>query len=335
MASISPYKDGYRAQVAILGIRDSKVFRTKREAIAWASAREAEIRAESDKLPGDKFTLRDALRKYGETVSPTKDGSVKERIRLEAFENILPVDMPISKVTPDVLGEWRDTRLKVVKPGTVIRDFSLLSNVFEVARREWRWIRENPITDVRRPEAPDHRDIVITWSQIRAMLKAMGYTRGKVRSVKHAVACCFLLALRTGIRAGEICNLPWELVFQDFARVGTSAGGRKTGRRDVPLTPQARRVIEQFRGWDDEFVVGIKVSTLDAMFRKYRDRIGLSGFTFHDTRHTAATWIAQRLHILDLCKMFGWKNPKRAMVYYNPTASDISKRLSSRRGRDQ
>ena len=63
------------------------------------------------------------------------------------------------------------------------------------------------------------------------------------------------------------------------------------------------------------------------MFRKYRIRAGLSGFVLHDSRHTAATWIAQKLHVLDLCKMFGWSNPKRAMVYYNPAAGDIAKRL--------
>ncbi|MFI8143290.1 integrase, partial [Acinetobacter baumannii] len=51
-------------------------------------------------------------------------------------------------------------------------------------------------------------------------------------------------------------------------------------------------------------------------------------FTFHDTRHTAATRIAPKLPLLDLCKMFGWTDPKRAMVYYNPTSSQIAARLS-------
>lgn len=58
-----------------------------------------------------------------------------------------------------------------------------------------------------------------------------------------------------------------------------------------------------------------------------RDRAGLSGFVFHDTRHTAATWMAQKLHVLELCKVFGWKNPAQAMTYYNPKASDIATRM--------
>ncbi|HZZ11382.1 MAG TPA: integrase, partial [Paraburkholderia sp.] len=44
MASITPYKDGWRAQISVLGERDSGTFRTQREAKAWAAAREHEIR---------------------------------------------------------------------------------------------------------------------------------------------------------------------------------------------------------------------------------------------------------------------------------------------------
>lgn len=330
MASIKPHKYGFRVQICVLNVRDSKVFRTKREASAWASIRESEIRSDKSKPTGDLFTLLDALRKYGKEVSPKKKGVVKERIRLQAFEDLLPCHLMMSEVTPAILAQWRDKRLQEVKPGSVLWDFSLLSNVFEVARREWGWIKANPISDVRRPSSPPHRDRTITWSEIRLMLKAMHYTRKPVRSVSHAVACSFLIALRTGMRAGELCSLPWSKVYPDYATVNG-----KTGIRDVPLTPQAKRVIEQFRGWDDDFVVGIKTATLDALFRKYRGRAGLSCFTFHDSRHTAATWIAQRIPVLDLCKMFGWSNPKMAMVYYNPTASDISKRLSARPGRGQ
>jgi integrase len=55
-------------------------------------------------------------------------------------------------------------------------------------------------------------------------------------------------------------------------------------------------------------VFGLSPQTLDALFRKYRALAGLSGFTFHDARHTAATWMAQKLNVLDLCKVFGWSN---------------------------
>jgi integrase len=105
----------------------------------------------------------------------------------------------------------------------------------------------------------------------------------------------------------------------------------KTGEgRHVALSHAARRTIESMRGWHPVEVFGLRPQTLDALFRKLRDAAGLAGFTFHDTRHTAATMLAQRLDVLDLCKMFGWKKTTRALTYFNPTASDIAKRLRSR-----
>lgn len=158
------------------------------------------------------------------------------------------------------------------------------------------------------------------------MLRVLRWAPGvPVRTVSAAVAHAFLLALQTGARAGEICGLRWEDVRADHFVVVDG----KTGRRNVPAVPTTLRVIEAMRGYDDSLVFGLEARSLDAMFRKYRTRAGLSGFTFHDTRHTAATRLAQHLHILDLCKMFGWRNPKRAMVYYNPTAGEIARRITA------
>ena len=109
---------------------------------------------------------------------------------------------------------------------------------------------------------------------------------------------------------------------------GIEIGGGKTGRRAVPTVPQTERLIESMRGWDEVYVFGLKSQTLDALFRKYRVRAGLSGFTFHDARHTAATRLAGRVDVLTLCKIFGWKNPSRAMTYYNPTPSQIKRKLT-------
>jgi integrase len=325
MASITKTKDGYRVQVYCLKVRDSKTLRTKREAEAWGASRETEIRDNHSKIPSHKYTLRDLLIRYSEEVSPPKRGGTKEVIRINALLRSLPVDLPLVNVTPDVIGMWRDQRLKVVKPGSVLRDFSLLSPIFEVARREWRWIDINPIRDVRKPRAAEHRKVVFSKHQIKRMAASLGYGPSKpIRSVSQSVAVAFLLALRSGMRAGELCKLTWDNVRDGYCILPET----KTTSRDVPLSPKAVRLIEKMRGFDDVLVFGIKSQTLDSMFRKYRDRTGLSGFTFHDSRHTAATWLAQKLHIMDLCKMFGWKDPKQAMIYYNPTAKDISKRLA-------
>lgn len=338
MASIAKTAKGYRAQVKILGRRDSNTFRTKREAEAWASAREHEIRS-GPKAPElapelapkeSPKTLADAMTRYAEAVSPTHRGARWEFIRLQALlkDPNLPATKPLPDLTPEDLGAWRNARLAQVQAGTVIREFALLSGVLETARREWRWMPVNPLSDVKRPRAPDHREVTITRQQIRAMLEAMGYKRGECRTVAQSVAVAFLFALRTGMRAGEICALTWPCVFDGYLIVtGKEIGAGKTGKRDVPLTPKAARLIEAMRGYDPVYVFGLRTASLDAMFRKYRQRAGLGGFTFHDSRHTAATWMAHKVDVLTLCKVMGWKNTSMALTYYNPKAADIAKRL--------
>lgn len=339
MASISPHKQGYRAQVYVQGVRDSKIFRTKREADAWASARETEIRAEASKPAGQRHTLRDAFAKYREEVSPTKRGKRWEELRLKAFERdaLLPCGQPVGSLTSEMLGMWRDARLRQVSAGTVLRELGLLSAVLEEARREWRWVDINAAKDVRRPHAPDHREVVITRAQIRIMLGEMGYSpRLPIRTVSQAAAVCFLMALRSGMRAGELCGLTWDRVFDGYCRTPHKNGRSATTLRDVPLTAKAERLVKRMKGWDQELVFCLKSATLDSLFRRYRDRAGLSGFTFHDSRHTAATWVAARMKsnglpaqqaLLDLCKMFGWTKLDQALTYYNPSAADIAKRI--------
>jgi integrase len=332
MASIAKHGNGYRAQVYVKGVRETKKFRTKAEALAWAGVRETALRQGEAK---DKHTFGELVARYCEEVAPEKRGERWEIIRLRKLENdaLLPFSLPLSKISAAQITEWRDARLRQVSSGSVLREMGLLSAVFEVARRDWGWITENPVRNVRKPSSPAHRERVISRGEIRAMLRTMGYTpAAPVRSVSQSVAVCFLLALRTGMRAGELCGLTWDNVHNSYCRLPVT----KTKPRDVPLTAKAIRLIERMRGWDDGLVFGLKTQTLDALFRKYRMRAGLSGFTFHDSRHTAATWIAGRMRdaglpaqqaLLDMCKMFGWTQLDRALTYYNPSAADIARRI--------
>lgn len=339
MASIQAYKTGYRAQVFVAGVRRSEIFRTKREAEAWAAETETELRSTAKLLPGERTTLRQVLERYRDEVTPTKRGRRWEEIRIDKFlrDGSLPLDKAILSVDSNDMAHYRDARQKEVGAGSVLRELGLLSAVFETARLEWKLLPSNPVRDIRKPRAPDHREVVITWRQIRAMLAEMGYSpRRPVRSVSEAAAVTFMVALRSGMRAGELCGLTWERVFDSYCKTPHKVGRTEISLRDVPLTAKAERLLRKMVGFDPLLVFGIKTSSLDALFRKYRDRAGLEGFTFHDSRHTAATWIAARMRsnglpaqqaCLDLCKIFGWTKMDQALVYYNPKASDIAKRI--------
>jgi integrase len=326
MASIQPTAKGYRAQVAILGQRDSKTCRTRREAEAWASARETELRRAATLEPGKRVTLRQALERYVAEITPGKRGARGETLRIAAFlrHRDLPLDAPLADLLPDDFQAWRTTRLGEVATSSVLRDMNILSAVLQQCKKEWRYIKESPFSDVRRPTQPDHRTVTITWRQARAMVTSMGYRPGRpIRTTSQALAVAFLMSLYTGMRQGEVCGLEWRHVHDDYVELPVT----KTTSRDVPLSKRARRLLQVMQGWDCTYVFGLNANSSSTLFTKYRKRLGLDGFTFHDARHTAATVISRKVDVLTLCKIFGWKDPKFAMIYYNPKPSDVAKML--------
>ena len=163
------------------------------------------------------------------------------------------------------------------------------------------------------------------------MLRGCGYSPQKrITDMSQSIAVCFLLALRTGMRAGDLTGLKWVNIQPRYAVIEIDKVGRKKGvGRNVPLSKKSVRILEKMRGFDTQSVFSLKPQTLDARFRAIRERQGLSGFTFHDSRHLAATWIglSGKLSLMQMTKMFGWTDPKMAMRYFNPSASSIANLL--------
>lgn len=172
MGSVRKRGAQWRAEVRRRGIYESKEFTTKAAAAAWVTHREADILA-GGTAPG-RQTLRAALKRYGEEVSPTHRGFRWElvRLRLLARELGVAADVPIAKVRSQDIATWRDSRLRSVSPGSVNREWNLLRAVFTVATREWGWTASNPMRSVQRPKNPPPRNRRVTDEEIRAICLA-------------------------------------------------------------------------------------------------------------------------------------------------------------------
>ena len=112
MASCRKRVGGWRAEIAILGTRESKTFSTKAEAVAWASERETEIRRGADSGIVIGKSGGDAFDRYLEEVSIHKRGERWERLRLNAIGEVLIggqaiKDSKLARVTPELLFEYR------------------------------------------------------------------------------------------------------------------------------------------------------------------------------------------------------------------------------------
>lgn len=319
MASIRKLKTGYRAEVARKDVRKSKMFPTRQAAKDWAAREEYKI-LNADKVIAE-MKLGEVFDRYAREVSPGKRGARWEMIRLEKFQRDPISETPLRDLTPDLFGKWRDRRLREVAPASVIREMQLMSAALNAARREWGLIATNPLSDVRKPPKPPARDRLPTDDEIERMRHSAGedLTKATARAF-HA----FLFAIETAMRAGEIAGLEWDRVDLNkrVARLIHTKNGRP---RDVPLSPEAVRLLEALPYSDPVF--GLNSRQLDALFRKLRDRAGVVGLTFHDSRHSAVTRLSKKLDVLDLARMVGHTDIRQLLTYYNESAEDLARRL--------
>ena len=319
MASIRKLKSGYRAEVARNGIRKSKVFLTKQEAKDWAARAEYEI-LHGDKIAA-KLTLGEVFNRYGREVSPSKRGHRWEVIRLEKFGRDPIAKIRLEDLSAKDFAKWRDLRLQEVAPASVIREMQLMSSVLTVARRDWELISINPISDVRKPSKPQPRDRLPTSAEIEAMQISAGEDLSKATArAFHA----FKFAMESAMRAGEIAGLEWDRV--DLERRVALLVHTKNGRpREVPLSTRAVELLGALPDLDPVF--GLSSRQLDVLFRKLRDRAGVTGLTFHDSRHAAITALSTKLDVLALARMVGHTDLRQLRVYYNESAEELAKRL--------
>lgn len=158
----------------------------------------------------------------------------------------------------------------------------------------------------------------------KILLKEYDYGRKPI-CVSERVGSAMLFAIETAMRAGEIAKLTWNYVNieKKTARLIETKNGYK---RDVPLSGEAIRILEQVRS-DTESVFNLEAGQIDGSFRRAKDRCMIDDLHFHDTRHLAITRLAQKIDVLDLARMIGHRDLKKLMIYYNPTAEDIAKKL--------
>lgn len=322
MASIYKHGKGWRAQVYVNGVRESGTFDTKAQAAAWSLEREAQL--SGMKLP-DK-TMRDALERYRDEVSPDKDGHKWERTRLDSMAAMPLGRRPMASLSPTDIADWRDARLKSVTPATVLREMNLLRSVIEVARRDWGWIRSNPLKEVRKPKAPPSRKRRVSDDEIRRLSSALGLHDGlSANTSKERTGLAFLFALETACRAGEIVGLTWKHVhLKDcYIHLPKTKNGEA---RDVPLSSRAIEILSVLPR-DAATVFDLHPPTRDALFRKARQAAGLGDLHFHDSRAEAIWRLSKKLDVLELARVIGHRDLKSLMLYYNTSASDLAKRL--------
>lgn len=296
---LTPY--GWRAEVYRRGVRDSASgFPTKAAAVAWAGQREAEIMAGvRGEIPN--LTVQALLDRYL-PVSAKKKGARWEAIRLKAIGRDRIAQVRLRALDTPHVEAWQERRLSAVSEASVRRERNLLNNVFNTGIR-WRWLKSNPFQGVPRPQDGRHRHRIASAAEQKKLVKGAD-------SLSRAI----VIALESGMRASEIASNP-----QIGGKVAKLVDSKNGEEREVPLSDAA------LKAWAEP--IALTPGSISALFARRCAALKIEGLTFHDLRHTAATRIARKLTLLELCKMFGWKDPRHALRYYNEAAAEIAKKL--------
>jgi len=103
---------------------------------------------------------------------------------------------------------------------------------------------------VRRPPPTAARTRRPTDDESERLLHALGYSRDTPpETISSRVDAAYLFAIETAMRAGEICGLEWQHVNERHVHLPQTKNGYA---RDVPLSAEARRIIEQLRSLNGE-----------------------------------------------------------------------------------
>jgi integrase len=312
--------DTWRAEIKLSGVRESMTFDTVAAARAWAREREAEI-ASGRRGQIVARTVKQALERYAEKVSPKHKGERWERVRLGKLARVLPFSGRwLAEVTKADIADWRDSM--TIAPASARREYGLLRAVFAVARDEWGWLHVSPFDKLSPPAAGLPRTRRVSDDELARICLALDYEPGKTPEyASHYIALAAMLSLETAMRQGEILSLVPADVALD-RRVVRLRDSKNGSPREVPLSRAAVAILTIA----PEFPVA--APTFDTLFRRARQRAGLLDLHFHDIRREATTRLASKLDPLTLAKVTGHRDVKILLAtYYAPSMTDVASRL--------
>ena len=277
-----------------------------------AQAIEAKIRAEIaegkffDKPVGQSKTFKEMMEKFMQEHAPKVSKGMQRNFR-SYLKNLMPFfgDTRLMQVTSKTISGYKAKRYSDgLKPASINRELSMLSKAFNLAVREWEWLKENPVSKVGLDKENNERDRWLTDDEEKDLIKELP------QWLKEIV----VFDLNTGLRQDELLSLTWDRV--DLLRRVIVIQETKNGKpRTIPLIQpvldiltEKSKVINLKTGLVFTNRMGRKINPrrLREVFNSVLERVGIKDFRFHDLRHTFATKLVQRgVDIYKISKLLG------------------------------
>jgi integrase len=299
----------------------------KQDAEKWARSIENEIDRKTyiNNNLAKKTQFKDILQQYLKDVIPNMRSSKEAAIRLKKLMQHPIAKYNMAELSPKLIADYRDERLKLNKPNTVIRELAVLSSIINYARREWGLNIINPVSMIKKPRSAEGRNRTLSDEEVNKIIYILKNTRGTFHNNYMALLVEF--ALETAMRRGELLSLHWTNI--DFIKRTAYLKITKNGSsRFVPLSTEAINILNQMPRDISGKVFPLKANTVSMGFIKAVRRSMVEDFHFHDLRHMALTKLSNKFtNVLELAAISGHKELKMLQRYVHFKAEDLALKL--------
>lgn len=338
MASITQYRGKtWRAVIRRAGFPvQSKTFDKKKDAEAWAAAVESRLGvSQQDRLQLKQATVttcRDIFQRYHDEVGVTQKGINACSILVRLIRDAAFMRMRFDRVAASDIRDWRDARVKEIKPASVHREMNTISAVFTHAIKEWGApLPANPCHSVSRFKGADvARNKLWRPEDVQAFLKAANFNEDSYPNTgRDYCGWVLLLLVETAMRIGEVC-LPTVADFHAAEKYIHLSDTKNGDMRDVPLSTKALSILTVLCHGKkpNDKIIPVKANTLGEYMLDIRRSCGLEHLVQHDARHTAATAISKKLsNVLELSAVTGHRSLKSLKRYYHPNPTEMAGKL--------
>ncbi len=212
MASIRNRNGKWQARIARKGEQPiAKSFQSKQNAECWARQIESDIDKGSytNLVLADKTPFKDVIERYVLEVTLTTRGMKEDTFRLRALARHPIARLKMAAITPIKVAEYRDERLKVVSPATVIRELSYFwaSNKRFNSSSERMRLRPCGV----RGFLTKGMGLTILMPHSRLVWLMMD-EKPRVKNANTWLLPLTMFALESAMRRGEILGLRWERI---------------------------------------------------------------------------------------------------------------------------
>jgi len=323
MASFRFRSNRWQARVQRKGQKDlAKSFINKPDAEKWARSVEIEIDRGTyiNTDYAQKTLFKEILQKYLDDVAPNMRSADNQIIRVKKLMKHPIAEINMAQLSPTHMANYRDERLKVIKPNTVIRELAILSSVINHARHEWGLNVINPVTMIKKPSSSQGRDRILNDEEFGRLFI-------ELEKISPWYKPLVEFALETAMRRGELMSLLWANV--NFEKSVAYLPITKNGdSRYVPLSSKAIRIIKSLPRGIDGRVFPLNKGTVSILFLRAVRRAKVEDFHFHDLRHAAITRLSSIFsNPMEIAAISGHKSLSMLKRYTHLKAEDLVKKL--------